>query len=179
MFVQGRALLGCCSVLLTASAVVASAGRAQLPAGLARKLDGDVKSLLRRFEVPGAAVMVIQNADVSFVGTFGLRDVARGLPVRPDTFFEIGSITKQFTAASILQLQESGKLQIDRPLSDYLPDAPHAKEVTLRQLLSHTSGLHEYFDDQLAAQPITYKDLIGRVASLPLDFAPGSRWAYS
>jgi D-alanyl-D-alanine carboxypeptidase len=185
MFVQGRALLGCCSVLLTASAVVASAGRAQLPAGLARKLDGDVKSLLRRFEVPGAAVMVIQNADVSFVGTFGLRDVARGLPVRPDTFFEIGSITKQFTAASILQLQEAGKLQIDQPLSDFLPDAPHAKEVTLRQLLTHTSGLHDYFDgppaqiDLLAARPISYHDLIARIAPFPLDFAPGSKWSYS
>jgi len=114
-----------------------------------------------------------------------MRDVDRRFPVEPDTFFEIGSITKQLTAASILQLQEAGKLRIERPLSDYLPDAPHAKEVTLRQLLTHTSGLHDYLDlpqketDRLVPRPISYRDLIARVAPLPLDFAPGSRWAYS
>lgn len=67
----------------------------------------------------------------------------------------------------------------------YLPDAPHAKEVTLRNLLTHTSGLHDYFDmpdadfDQLAAHPTTYENLIARVAPLPLDFPPGSQWSYS
>jgi D-alanyl-D-alanine carboxypeptidase len=151
----------------------------QLSPALTRKIDADVKSSLDRFGVPGAAVMVIQGGKVSLVQAFGARDVAQSLPIRPDTYFEIGSITKQFTAASILQLQEAGKLKIDQLLSEYLPDAPHAKEVTLRQLLTHTSGLHEYFDEQLAAQPIAYKDLIARVASLPLDFAPGSRWSYS
>jgi CubicO group peptidase (beta-lactamase class C family) len=76
-------------------------------------------------------------------------------------------------------------LNIDHPLSDYLPDAPHAREVTLRQLLSHTSGLHDYLDGppeqmyQLASQPISYSNLIARVAALPLDFPPGSRWSYS
>jgi CubicO group peptidase (beta-lactamase class C family) len=99
--------------------------------------------------------------------------------------FEIGSITKQFTAASILQLQEAGKLHIDEPLSRYLPDAPHAGEVTLRQLLTHTSGLHDYLDgprelmDQIVPKPISYDELIARVASRPLDFPPGSRWSYS
>ena len=107
------------------------------------------------------------------------------LPVTPDTSFEIGSITKQFTTAAILQLQAAGKLNIDRPLSDYLPKAPHAHEVTLRQLLSHTSGLHDYLDlpddqiDRLVQQPIAYESLVARVADLPLDFTPGSRWAYS
>ena len=114
--------------------------------------------------------MVLQKGHVSFVEAFGSLDEKRRLPVRPDSFFEIGSITKQLTAACILQLQEAGRLRIDRSLSDYLPDAPHAKEVTLRQLLTHTSGLHDYLDlppeqvDRLASRPISYRDLIARVA---------------
>jgi D-alanyl-D-alanine carboxypeptidase len=163
----------------------ASATPNRLPAAVARRIDSDVNGVLHRFAVPGAAVMVLVKGHVSFVEAFGSRDAERRLPVRLDSFFEIGSITKQFTAASILQLQEAGRLQVDRPLSDYLPDAPHAKEVTLRQLLTHTSGLHDYLDlppqelYRLASQPISYRDLIARVASLPLDFAPGSKWSYS
>jgi CubicO group peptidase (beta-lactamase class C family) len=141
--------------------------------------------VLDRYDVPGAAVMVLQDGRVAYVGTFGWRDAGRRLPVRRDTVFEIGSITKQFTAACILQLQAAGKLQIDRPLSDYLPEAPHAREVTLRQLLTHTSGLHDYITDDeggidaKASQASTYQDLVARIARLPLDFQPGSRWAYS
>jgi hypothetical protein len=173
MFVRPGLIAGLLSLFITAGSAMGTPVAPEQPSpALRRKIDADVKSALGRFGVPGAAVMVIQGGKVSLVQAFGTRDMARRLPIRPDTYFEIGSITKQFTAASILQLQESGRLQIDRPLADYLPDAPHAKEVTLRQLLTHTSGLHDYFDDQLAAQPISYKDLIARVESLPLDFTP-------
>ncbi|HEY5338238.1 MAG TPA: serine hydrolase domain-containing protein [Rhizomicrobium sp.] len=161
----------------------ASAMSDRPPMETVEKIDGDINAILHRFGVPGATVMVLVNGKTSFVAAFGSRDVQRRLPVRPDSFFEIGSITKQFTAASILQLQEAGKLKIDDPVSNYLPDAPHAREITLRQLLSHTSGLHDYFDapqiDQLASRPISYADLIARIASLPLDFPPGSQWHYS
>ena len=175
-------LIGLISLLMVTGAANAPAPQAR---AVAAKIDRDVTAALHRFQVPGAAVMVIQNGKVSYAGAFGLRDLEHRLPVRTDTFFEIGSITKQFTAACILQLQEEGKLQIDRPLADYLPDAPHAKEVTLHQLLTHTSGLHDYLDgstaemEQLAAKPISYPDLIARVAKLPLDFPPGSRSSYS
>ena len=173
--------------LLPADAGLASAAAepAQVPAALAAKIDGNVEAALHRFEAPGAAVMVIRNGHVLFVHPYGLRNLARGLPVRADTPFEIGSITKQFTAAAILQLQEAGKLQIDRPLADYLPGAPHARDITLRQLLTMTSGLHDYLDgpqpktEQLASRPISWHDLIGRVAPLPLDFPPGSKLSYS
>ncbi|HEY3637234.1 MAG TPA: serine hydrolase domain-containing protein [Rhizomicrobium sp.] len=169
--------------LLLASAAPAAPG--DLPAPLAAKIDGDVNAALHRFMAPGAVVMVVQDGRVTFVRAYGLRDVAGQRPVRTDTLFEIGSLTKQFTAASILQLQEAGKLQIDRPLADYLPDAPHAKEITLRQMLNLTAGLHDYLDgpqaelEKAAAQPMSYHDLIARIAPLPLDFPPGSQWAYS
>jgi len=186
VFTPRRSWIGSFCLLLAAGfAAGASAAQDHLPPAVVKSIDGDVNAVLHRYAVPGAAVMVVQKGQVSFVQAFGLRDRDRRLPVRRDTLFEIASITKQFTAASILQLQEAGRLQIDRPLSDYLPDAPHAKEVTLRQLLTHTSGLHDYLDlapedlYRLPAQPISYGDLIARVASLPLDFPPGSRWSYS
>jgi D-alanyl-D-alanine carboxypeptidase len=178
--------LGLLSLLLAVGlASGASAAPRQLSVAAAHRIEADVNAVLHRYGVPGAAVMVLQGGRVTFVEAFGTRDAARRLPVRTQTPFEIGSITKQFTAAGILQLQEAGKLQVDRPLSDYLPAAPHAQEVTLRQLLTHTSGLHDYLDlspqdlYRLAARPIAYDDLIARVAPMPLDFAPGSRWSYS
>jgi len=179
------AILSGALVFLASPAVGIAPATDPPPAATVKKIDRDVQDVLHRYGVPGAAVMAIVAGHVSFVQAFGSRDVDRRLPIRPETFFEIGSITKQFTAASILQLQEAGKLRIDRPLSDYLPDAPHAKEITLRQLLTHTSGLHDYLDlspadlFRLASQPISYSNLIARVAPLPLDFAPGSRWSYS
>src|ERR1700722_19571278 len=101
MFVRRGALAGFLSILLTAGSAAGA------PAALAGKIDSDVETALHRFEVPGAAVMVVRNGNVAFVRAYGTRDVAGGQPVRPDTFFEIGSITKQFTAACILQLQEA------------------------------------------------------------------------
>jgi len=149
------------------------------------RIDQDIRGAMSRFHVPGTAVMALQNERVVFVKAYGDRDIRQGLPVKTDTLFEIGSITKQFTAACILQLRDQGKLRLDDTLSVYLPDAPHAKEVTLRNLLAHTSGLHDYFDmsdadfDELTAHPITYSNLIARVASMPLDFSPGTKWSYS
>ena len=163
----------------------ASARPERLLAPVARKIERDVAAALRRYEVPGAAVMVIRGGRVVFAKGFGVLDTDRRRPVRAQSLFEIGSITKQFTDAAILQLQEAGKLQIDRPLSDYLPDAPHAREVTLRQLMAHTAGLPDYITDAhgdvdpAASKPATYEQLVARVAGRPLDFAPGSRWAYS
>jgi D-alanyl-D-alanine carboxypeptidase len=173
-------------VLLLLSIGVCSQAFAQRPSAPdTERIDQDIRGAMSRFHVPGAAVMAVQDGRITFVKAYGDRNIRQGLPVRTDTLFEIGSITKQFTAACILQLRDQGKLRLDDVLSVYLPGAPHAKEVTLRNLLTHTSGLHDYFDmpdaafDELTAHPITYSNLIARVASLPLDFAPGSQWSYS
>lgn len=158
---------------------------AALDAATIERIDRGVGQVMRRFNVPGAAVMVLQNGRLIHAKAYGQRDVARRLAVRTDTPFEIGSITKQFTAAAVVQLQEAGKLSLDDPLARYLPDAPHAHDVTLRQLLSHTSGLHDYFDgpehevDALVTQPIAFDRLLARISDRPLDFEPGSRWSYS
>lgn len=164
---------------------VDTAAAGALDPALAGRIDAGVQQVMQRFNVPGAAIAVIQDGHQIHAKAYGHRDLEQTLPVRTDTLFEIGSITKQFTAAAIIQLQEAGKLQLDDPLARYLPDAPHASEVTLRQLLTHSSGLHEYFDgpeqevDDLVTRPITFDQLIARIAKQPLDFEPGTRWSYS
>ena len=147
------------------------------------RINADVEAVLRRTDTPGATVAIAEQGRIIYTNAYGLRDRERHLPASVDTYFEIGSITKEFTSAAILQLQEAGKLHIDDTLAKYLPDAPHAKEVTLRQLLSHTSGVADYLDgpdiEEAATKPATFEQLITRIADRPLDFAPGSRFSYS
>lgn len=148
-----------------------------------RHIDADVATILERTQTPSAVVAIVRNDRIVFRKAYGLRDNERRLAADAGTLYEIGSITKQFTAAAILQLRDGGKLALDDRVSKYLPDVPHAGDVTLRQLLSHTSGLPEYLDgpdiEQEATQPATFAQLMARVAGKPLTFAPGSRMVYN
>jgi D-alanyl-D-alanine carboxypeptidase len=159
--------------------LAATASTAQIDAAITKQVDLQ--------QVTGAAVGVYQDGTLVDLKTFGFRDLAKKLPVDADTRFEIGSVTKQFTAAAILQLQEQGKLSIDDPLAKYLPSFPHASEITLRQLLNQVSGLPNYtemaganmgaFADLMTTS--NAKDKIYAYVSKPLDFNPGTKWEYS
>lgn len=148
-----------------------------------KRIDADVTAILHRTQAPSAVVAIVRDDRVVFRKAYGFREGERRLAADVGTLYEIGSITKQFTAAAILQLRDGGKLALDDKLSKYLPDAPHADEVTLRQLLSHTSGLPEYLDgpgvEQEATRPATFAQLMARIAGKPLVFAPGSRMTYN
>ena len=150
----------------------------------AGNIDNDVHAVLARFRTPGATVEVVDNGRVVYRKAYGRADVASGVPARLDTRYEIGSITKQFTAAAIMQLQQAGKLDIDARAVTYLPNAPHAQEVTLRQMLTHTSGLHDDLNDLPDDSPTlrkraSFDQWIEHIAGKPLDFAPGSNESYS
>jgi D-alanyl-D-alanine carboxypeptidase len=148
-----------------------------------QRIDSDVQKILSLTKTPSAVIGIVEDGKIFYRKAYGLRDVERRTAATIDTHYEIGSITKQFTAAAILQLQEAGKLNIDDKLSKYLPDAPHASEVTLRQLLSHTSGLPEYLEgpdiESAATKPVSFAQLMSRVAGKPLDFTPGTKMAYN
>jgi len=150
---------------------------------LARRIDSDVQTVLQRTGTPGATLAIYRDGVAVYRHAYGLSDREHKTPATLSTHYEIGSITKQFTAAAILQLQAAGKLDIDAPLATYVPDAPHSKEVTLKQLLSHTSGMPEYLDgpdvEAWAVKPATFDQIIARIKDKPLDFPPGSRWSYS
>jgi CubicO group peptidase (beta-lactamase class C family) len=131
---------------------------------------------------PGLAVLVAQDGKTLFEKGYGLADRAHHIPVIPQTTFRIGSITKQFTASAILKLQEEGKLSVNDKLSKYIPDFPRGDEVTLRHLLTHTSGIHSYTDEpdflNRVTNATTSEAVIEEMKKYPYDFDPGAKWSY-
>jgi D-alanyl-D-alanine carboxypeptidase len=137
-----------------------------------------------RADGPGAAVLVARGDTVLFRGARGEADVDAHTPLRPDSVFRIGSVTKQFTAAALLTLVEDGRVRLDDPLSRYLPDYPNGDHITLLQLLNHTSGVKTYsnlpgYAEGTIRQDFTTAQLIALFKDQPADFAPGSNWSYS
>ena len=133
---------------------------------------------------PGAAVLVSKDGKTLFEKAYGYASLEHHVPVTPQTKFRIGSVTKQFTAAAILRLQEQGKLSVDDPLSKFVADYPRGSEVRLRHLLTHTSGIHNYtnkpdFLDTVRNPIKSVEDHIRSFQNDPFDFAPGARWSYS
>ncbi|HKS38072.1 MAG TPA: serine hydrolase [Verrucomicrobiae bacterium] len=131
----------------------------------------------------GAVVLVAQNGRVLFEKGYGLADTEKRATATPETKFRIGSITKQFTAAAILKLQEEGKLSVNDKLSKFIPDYPRGDEVTIHHLLTHTSGIHSYtskpdFMESVTA-PVKTEEHIQSFKNDPYDFDPGKRWLYN
>ncbi len=151
--------------------------------GLEKSIAVIATRALHEQNVPGIAVAISEHGHVVYARGFGKRSVDDNLPVDAETSFRIGSITKQFTSSSIMLLQQAGRLNIDDKLATYLPNAPHANEVTLRELLTHTSGIPGYTElesfDAASKLPTTPSRIVATIASEPLAFAPGTDWEYS
>ncbi|MEM8960109.1 MAG: serine hydrolase [Acidobacteriota bacterium] len=133
---------------------------------------------------PGGAVLIKKGDEVVLRAGHGLADVEMGVAITPDMVFRVGSVTKQFTAALIMQLVEEGKVAIDAPITDYLPDYDtHDATVTVEHLLTHTSGIPSYtglpdFFDQVRADR-TPEEMVDLWEELELEFAPGTDWRYN
>lgn len=129
-------------------------------------------------------VLVARGDDVLLNKAYGFANLEWNVPNTPDARFRLGSVTKQFTAASILLLEERGKLSVSDPVKKYLPDAPAAwDKITIFHLLTHTSGIPNFtsFPDYPKMEPFaaTAEELVGRFRDKPLDFQPGEKWNYS
>ncbi|MEO7368465.1 MAG: serine hydrolase domain-containing protein [Gemmatimonadaceae bacterium] len=156
--------------------------------GLAQKkpasVDGYVRRFTRTYNIPGAAVSIVRNGNVVKAAGYGTANLELNVPVGAHSVFEIGSITKQFTAEAIMMLIELGKLGLDDPVSRYIPDLPSAWDgIHIRHLLTHTSGLYDWESDTATAFSLTREytasEFITLVGSQPLAFNPGSRFAYT
>lgn len=150
---------------------------------LPRQLDSIVTTYARLGQFNGTA-LVASGGKVLLHGGYGYRDVAKRLPNDTATIFQIGSLTKAFTGAVILKLQEAGKLDVQQPLARYLPDFPNADRITVHQLLTHTAGIYNYTDSAAfmmknATKPISRDAMLASFASRPLDFEPGTDHNYS
>jgi D-alanyl-D-alanine carboxypeptidase len=165
-------------LFLTLSIAAAAFGQS-LPA----QLDAHVLSYVAQDKFTGA-VLVARDGKPVLERAYGMANREWSVPNTVDTKFRLGSITKQFTAALILQLEENGKLSVGDPVSKYVTDCPPAwDKVTIHHLLSHTSGIPNFtsFPDygKTKSLPVTAAALVDRFRSKPLEFEPGAKWNYS
>src|SRR5262249_6072510 len=177
------------SALLSVAAVVVVAAGVHVftqspPVADVAAIRAIVDKPIKEGKVAGASVVVARQGRTILAQSFGQADLDLDVPMPADASFEIGSVTKQFTAASILLLAERGKLAIDDDLTKYLPDYPtHNQRITIRHLLTHTSGIKGYtelpeFGDLMALRK-SPETLVKMFGDKPLDFAPGENLVYN
>lgn len=169
------------ATLLTASSFSSAFAQALTPAQT-HTIDGLITSTLAETGVPSASIAVVKNGKIAYARAYGKQSdtIAQA---RTDIPYQIASISKQFTAAALLLLEDQGKLSLDDPVSRYVVGITEGDTITIRQLLSHTSGLQDYWpqDYSFAAMehPTTPQKIVDRWAKKPLDFPPGTQWQYS
>ena len=159
-------------------AICASAQTAADP-----KIDAIAQSVLQSTGVPSASLAIVKDGKIAYTHAYGDATLETKRPAAPSMRYSIGSNSKQFTATAILLLQEAGKLSLDDKVAKYFPDLTRANEVTIRQLLSHTSGYQDYWPQDYVMpemmQPTTAQHILDKWAKIPLDFEPGTKWQYS
>jgi D-alanyl-D-alanine carboxypeptidase len=157
--------------------------RAQLSADTQAKIAAIANDALKQIGVPSASVAVAVNGKLAYAQAFGLSNVEPARPAAAPMAYPIGSVSKQFTATALLLLQQQGKLSLDDKVSKYFPELTRANEVSLRNLMTMTSG-YEDFAPQDYIIPAWYKPMdpltnVHEWAGKPLDFTPGTDWQYS
>ncbi|HEY7546928.1 MAG TPA: serine hydrolase [Blastocatellia bacterium] len=163
--------LAFCTIILISSAAFAQAD----------KIDEYVRSEMEKQKIPGLSIAVVKNGEIVKAAGYGLANIEHNVAARPETVYQSGSVGKQFTATLVMMLVEEGKMSLTDPISKYIPDAPAIwKDITIRHLLTHTSGISNKLYDQInMRQDYTEDELVKKIASIPLDFQPGEKWNYS
>jgi D-alanyl-D-alanine carboxypeptidase len=174
--------------LTTLAVVVASQLSAQTThqnsdAELARKVDSISSAVLAATGVPSASVAVVTHGRLAYANAYGSAKLSPNLPASPAMRYALGSISKQFTASAILLLQQEGKVSLDDPVSKFVAGLTRGNEVTVREVLSHTSGYQDFWPQDYLMQPmtksVTPQAIVDRWGKQALDFEPGARWQYS
>ena len=155
----------------------------QLPADIMGKIDAAVAKALSDNSTPSASIAVVKDGEIVYVQAYGKARLDPATSAASGMRYSIGSVSKQFLAAAILLLAEDGKLSLDDKVSRFLPSLTRASVITIRQLLSHTSGYQDYYPLDYVApymqKPVTAAQILDQWARKPLDFDPGTRWQYS
>ena len=182
-----RRVISLFAFILSAWVVVGSAhtasAQAQLSSELQQKIDKASTEALAKTGVPSASIAVVKDGQIAYLHAYGNARLEPLAPAKPEMRYSIGSISKQFTATAILLLQEQGKLSLDDKVGKFLPDLTRANDVSIRQLLSHTSGYQDYWPQDyvmpMMLEPVTAQKILDTWARKPLDFDPGTKWQYS
>ncbi|MGA8879072.1 MAG: serine hydrolase domain-containing protein [Candidatus Korobacteraceae bacterium] len=175
--------VACAFLLLFAVSLLRAQTESSLSPQLRSSIDDIANQVLNTTGVPSASIAIVQDGKIAYVQAYGAAKLDPHTPAKPQMRYSIGSISKQFTAAAILLLAEEGKLSLDDPVSKYVPGLTDGDQITIRQLLSHTSGYQDFWPQDyvppLMLKPITAEQIMDRWAKIPLDFPPGTKWQYS
>ena len=168
------------TIALAAFLAAPAVARPLTPAEIGR-IDRLVTKTLAGTGVPSASIAIVLDGKIVLTRAHGKAN--ENLPARPDLPYQIASNSKQFTAMALMLLEDEGKLSLDDPVAKYVPGVTEGDKITIRELLSHTSGLQDFwpqdymFADML--KPTTPQGIVDKWAKKPLDFPPGARWQYS
>ena len=168
---------------LAALTLSASLHAQELPAEMRASIDKAATDILSKTGAPSASVAVVRDGRIVYTHAYGLANLEMKMAASPQMRYSIGSISKQFTAAALLMLAEEGRLSLDDKVIRWLPDLTRAGDVTLRQILSMTSGYQDFWPQDyvmpMMLQPVTAPEIVTGWAKKPLDFEPGAKWQYS
>ena len=170
---------------LFAAVLCAAAGAParQLPSATTAKIDEIAAKALADSGTPSVSIAIVQGNRIAYEKAYGKARLDPPTDAKPEMRYSIGSVSKQFLAGSVLLLVQDGKLSLDDRVSRFLPKLTRAEEITVRQLLSHTSGYQDYYPQDYVPpfmeKPVTADTILDTWATKPLDFEPGTRWQYS
>jgi len=169
--------------LMVTTLALAGSCRAELSPQVKAEIDRTAERVLARTGAPSASIAVVQDGKIAYLKAYGKAELSPSRAATPQMRYAIGSISKQFTAAAILILAEQGKLTLEDPVGKYIPGLTRGDQITIRQILSHTSGYSDFwpqdyvFPDMM--RTVTPQGILDRWAKAPLDFEPGADWQYS
>jgi CubicO group peptidase (beta-lactamase class C family) len=146
------------------------------------KVDDYVKAEMERRKIPGLSIAVVRDGEIIKAQGYGLAHLELKVAAAPETIYQSGSVGKQFTATLVMMLAEEGKLSLDDRISKHIPEAPETwKDITVRHLLTHTSGISpaRFYETIDFRRDYTEDELLKEIMALPLDFQPGEKWSYS
>ena len=178
-------------LLICICGMIAGPVRAQQKAddAISARVDEYVVAQMREQKIPGLALAVVRDGKAIEARGFGLANVELNVPVKAETLFQTGSVGKQFASMAVMMLVEEGKVALDDKITKYFDGAPASwSNITVRNLLTHTSGIPDYESDSLTnrkdpfinlRQDYTEQELLRKFETLPLDFQPGEKWSYS
>src|ERR1035437_7917021 len=171
------------ALLAVTTAATRAPAQATLPAAMQATIDSAAREVLARTGAPSASIAVVRDGKIAYMNAYGSARLEPAMPATSSMRYSIGSVSKQFTATAILLLAERHKLSLNDKVGRWLPDLTRANEVTVRQILSMTSGYQDYWPQDYVMPPMlkptTARTIVNDWARKPLDFEPGTKWQYS
>ncbi|PXW15300.1 MULTISPECIES: serine hydrolase domain-containing protein [unclassified Chryseobacterium] len=151
--------------------------------GYEKKIDSIIQTEFGNKNEPGGVFLITQNGKNLYRKAFGKANLELNVNMTPDNVFQIGSMTKQFTAIAILMLEQQGKLNVNNPVSQYIKDYPNGDKITIHHLLTHTSGIKDFTKikslSSIAQKEMKPEEMVNFFKNEPVDFAPGEKFDYN